>query len=106
MVTMMQRINWRSSSHSDNQVVTCATCFQPTRAEPRLIPPMEVAAHGASDEEGKPPALTVKQILDKWVQASGRRAGVCQKLRTRVTSGSFAGMGRSRCPGRSSGGAG
>ena len=96
MVTMMQRIN--RDFFGGDQVVTCATCHQ-GHAEPRSIPPLEPVAseEGAADESAearKPPSLTVQQLLDKWVQASGG-AAAWGKLKTRVTreSVSFAGRG-------------
>ena len=95
MVTMMQRIN--RDFFGDNQVVTCATCHN-GHVEPRSVPPFGVVEReGGGDEEAKPPALTVKQIVDKWVQASGGQAA-WQKLRTRTTSGSFVGGGPQPLP--------
>ena len=83
MVTMMNKIN--ADFFGGDQVVTCATCHN-GRVEPRSVPPLERVA--GKDEEGeeerKPPSLTVKQILDKWVQASGG-AAAWGKLKTRVS---------------------
>jgi photosynthetic reaction center cytochrome c subunit len=82
MVTMMESIN--KQFFGGDQVVTCATCHN-GRAEPRSVPPLEHVATGEPEPgEGKVPALTVKQLLDKWVQASGG-AAAWGKLKTRVT---------------------
>jgi hypothetical protein len=82
MVTMMQKIN--HDFFGDNQVVTCATCHN-GRVEPRSVPPLErVAGKEESDEERKVPSLTVQQLLDKWVQASGGSAA-WSKLKTRTS---------------------
>ncbi|MGZ3440459.1 MAG: c-type cytochrome, partial [Polyangia bacterium] len=90
MVTMMQKIN--HDFFGDNQEVTCATCHN-GRAEPRKIPPLEhVAGKEEGDEEAKPPAMTAKQLLDKWVQASGG-AVAWGKLKTRVSQGTVEGFG-------------
>ena len=90
MVTMMQKIN--HDFFGDNQEVTCATCHN-GRAEPRRIPPLEhVAAKPESEEGEKAAALTVKQIVDKWVQASGG-AAAWAKLRTRSSRGTVEGFG-------------
>ncbi|MGZ3425807.1 MAG: c-type cytochrome, partial [Polyangia bacterium] len=90
MVTMMQKIN--HDFFGDNQEVTCATCHN-GRAEPRKIPPLEhVAGKEEGDEEAKPPAMTAKQLLDKWVQASGG-AVAWAKLKTRLSTGTVEGFG-------------
>ncbi len=90
MVTMMQRIN--HEFFGGEQAVTCATCHN-GRAEPRTVPPLERVAKSEErgGEEAKPPALTVKQLLDKWVQASGG-AAAWGKLRTRVSQSSVEGF--------------
>ena len=91
MIVMMQKIN--HDFFGGDQVVTCATCHN-GRAEPRNLPPLEhVAAEkpeGAA--EAKPPAVTVQQLLAKWVQASGG-AAAWGKLRTRQEKGSITGFG-------------
>jgi hypothetical protein len=92
MVTMMQKIN--HDFFGDNQVVTCATCHN-GRAEPRTLPPTERVAkkEEAGEEGGKAPAgVTVKSLVDKWVQASGG-APAWKKLKTRVSSGTVEGFG-------------
>ena len=94
MITMMQKIN--HDFFGDNMVVTCATCHN-GRAEPRSVPPLEkvVAQKGAEepDEDAKAPAgVTVKSLVDKWVQASGG-AAAWKKLKTRVSSGTSSGFG-------------
>ena len=90
MVTMMQKIN--HDFFGDNQEVTCATCHN-GRAEPRRVPPLErVASKDEGEGEKKVPALTVKQLLDKWVQASGG-AAAWGKLRTRAVKGNVEGFG-------------
>src|SRR5437879_6586347 len=90
MVTMMRQIN--HDFFGDNQEVTCATCHN-GRAEPRTVPPLErVASKDEGEGEKKAPALTVKQILDKWVQASGS-AAAWGKLRTRSVKGNVEGSG-------------
>ena len=83
MVTMMQKIN--NDFFGGDQVVTCATCHN-GRAEPRSVPPLERVAgdEGEGEEEHKVPSVTVKQLLDKWVQASGG-AAAWGKLKTRVS---------------------
>jgi hypothetical protein len=84
MVVMMQKIN--QEFFGGDQEVTCATCHN-GRTEPRTVPPMEkVAGEEEHEEEAKPPSLTAKQILDKWVQASGG-AAAWAKLKTRVSKG-------------------
>ncbi|HEX6839738.1 MAG TPA: photosynthetic reaction center cytochrome c subunit family protein, partial [Polyangia bacterium] len=91
MIVMMQKIN--HDFFGGDQVVTCATCHN-GRAEPRSVPPLEhVAAEKREGEgEAKPPAVTVQQLLDKWVQASGG-AAAWGKLHTRHGKGSVAGFG-------------
>jgi hypothetical protein len=81
MVTMMRDIN--KQFFGGDQVVTCATCHH-GRAEPRSIPPLEHVAGAEPEGEHKVPALTVQQLLDKWVQASGGQAAWA-KLKTRAT---------------------
>jgi hypothetical protein len=101
MVTMMAKIN--HDFFGDNQVVTCATCHN-GHAEPRSIPPMELAQNAAPPEAEKapppkkaaPPA-TVKQLLDKWVQASGG-AAAWGKLKTRTVKAEVAGFGPQPMP--------
>lgn len=86
MVKMMQSIN--KQFFGGDQVVTCATCHH-GRAEPLSVPPLERAAGAeaeADEGERKPPSLTVEQLLDKWVQASGG-AAAWGKLKTRVAHG-------------------
>lgn len=88
MVTMMRDIN--KQFFGGDQVVTCATCHHGS-AEPLSVPPLERVA-GAETEAGegerKPPSLTVQQLLDKWVQASGG-AAAWGKLKTRVAKQTF-----------------
>ena len=88
MITMMQKIN--HDFFGDEQAVTCATCHN-GRAEPRTVPPVERVAK--EPEPGKVPAgVTVKSLVDKWVQASGG-AAAWKKLKTRVTTGTVEGFG-------------
>src|SRR5262249_32238373 len=88
MITMMQKIN--HDFFGDEQAVTCATCHN-GRAEPRTGPPLERAAK--EPEAGKVPAgVTVKSLVDKWVQASGG-AAAWKKLKSRVTTGTIEGFG-------------
>jgi hypothetical protein len=101
MVTMMGKIN--HDFFGDNQVVTCVTCHN-GRAEPRSVPSLEVAAQAAPPAEkaapppGKPsPSMTVKQLLDKWVQASGG-AAAWGKLKTRTIKGEVSGFGPKPMP--------
>ncbi len=91
MIVMMQKIN--HEFFGGDQVVTCATCHN-GRAEPRSVPPLERVATEKREPEGeaKPPALTVQQLLDKWVQASGG-AAAWGKLRTRASKGNVTGFG-------------
>ncbi len=90
MVTMMQKIN--HDFFGGDMVVTCATCHN-GHVEPRSLPPLEKAEKPEKPEgEAKPPALTQKQILDKWLQASGG-AAAWGKLKTRVSKGTLAGFG-------------
>ncbi|HEY2743761.1 MAG TPA: c-type cytochrome [Polyangia bacterium] len=90
MITMMQKIN--HDFFGGDMVVTCATCHN-GHVEPRSLPPMELAAKPEKHEgEAKPPALTTKQILDKWLQASGG-AAAWSKIKTRVSKGTLAGFG-------------
>lgn len=90
MITMMQRIN--QEFFGGDQVVTCATCHN-GRAKPRDVPPLErVAEAEAPRTEAKAPALTVKQLLARWVQASGG-AAAWGKLRTRTSKGTVEGFG-------------
>lgn len=80
MVVMMQKIN--QEFFGGDQEVTCATCHN-GRTEPRTTPPMERVAE-QEEGEGKVPSLTVQQLLDKWVQATGG-AAAWAKLKTRVS---------------------
>jgi len=92
MFTMMQKIN--HDFFGDNQVVTCATCHN-GRAEPSTLPPLERVAKGKGEpgEDAKAPAgVTVKALLDKWVQATGG-AAAWKKLKTRVSMGTVEGFG-------------
>jgi zinc protease len=90
MVVMVQKIN--HDFFGGDQEVTCATCHN-GRAEPRTVPPLEhVAQKEESEEKQKPPALTVKQLLDKWVSASGG-AAAWGKLRTRSSKSTVEGFG-------------
>ena len=86
MITMQQRIN--HDFFGGGQVVTCATCHQ-GHAEPTATPPM-VRAPESPEGAAKPPALTVQQVLDRWVQATGGKAA-WEKLKTRVTHGTLSG---------------
>lgn len=90
MVVMMQKIN--HDFFGGDQVVTCATCHN-GHAEPRNVPPLERAAPEPKPaENGKPPALTVQQLLDKWVKASGG-AAAWGRLHSRVEKGTVTGFG-------------
>ena len=93
MVTMMEKIN--KDFFGGDQEVTCATCHN-GRAEPMRIPPLERVAgkEEGEEHERKVPSLTVQQLLDKWVQASGG-AAAWGKLKTRTSKETveFAGRG-------------
>ena len=91
MIVMMQKIN--HDYFDGDRVVTCATCHN-GRPEPRNVPPLERVASNKGDHGGtKPPAaLTVQQLLDRWVQASGG-AAAWGKLRTRAAKGTISGFG-------------
>ncbi len=91
MIVMMQKIN--HDYFDGDRVVTCATCHN-GRPEPRNVPPLERVASDKGEGQGgaKPSALTVEQVLEKWLQASGG-AAAWGKVRTRAAKGTISGFG-------------
>jgi hypothetical protein len=86
MMVMAEKIN--HDFFGGSQVVTCVTCHQ-GHAEPLDAPSLETVfrehAPPAADE-GKAPAVTVKDVLDRYAQAAGGRAA-WDKLHSRLVKG-------------------
>ncbi len=94
MITMMEKIN--RDFFGGEQEVTCATCHN-GRVEPRKVPPVDHPTAQKEQAEGQVPSLTVQQLLDKWVQASGG-AAAWGKLKTRVSKETVEFLGRGQPP--------
>jgi hypothetical protein len=94
MVTMMEKIN--HDFFGGEQRVTCASCHNGL-VEPRTVPPTDRAAAQEEAGAGKVPPLTVQQLLDKWLQATGGTAAWA-KLKTRVTKQTVEFLGRGQPP--------
>jgi hypothetical protein len=85
MMTMAEKIN--HDFFGGQKVVTCVTCHQ-GHAEPPDTLSLETVFRERRPEpdEAKPPTVTVKEVLDRYAQATGGKAA-WDKLHTRVVWG-------------------